>query len=126
MWRVLRPGGVLVVNVAALDVLRGSHSALTMEVRRYTPARLRERLTRQGFVVERMTFTNSPIFPAALAVRVADRLTGRAPEGSDADLRVPAAPINALFDLALRLESLLLRWVNMPVGTSLLCVARKP
>ena len=126
MWRVLRPGGLLVVNAAALDVLRGSHSALTMEVRRYTPARLRALLTRQGFVIERLTFTNFPIFPATLAVRVADRLTGRAPEGSDADLRVPPAPINAVFDLALRLESLLLRWANMPLGTSLLCVARRP
>jgi SAM-dependent methyltransferase len=126
MWRVLKPGGLLVVNVAALDVLRGSHSALTMEVRRYTPRRLRDLLTRQGFVVERLTFTNLPIFPATLAVRVADRLTGRAPEGSDADLRVPPAPVNALFDLALRVESRLLRWVDMPIGTSILCVARKP
>jgi hypothetical protein len=97
-----------------------------MEVRRYTPRRLRDLLTRQGFVVERLTFTNLPIFPATLAVRVADRLTGRAPEGSDADLRVPPAPVNALFDLALRVESRLLRWVDMPIGTSILCVARKP
>lgn len=126
MWRILKPGGIALVNVAALDVLRGSHSALTMEVRRYTPARLRDLLTREGFAIERMTFTNLPTFPATLAVRAADRLTGRAPEGSDADLRVPPAPINAIFDAALRLESVLLRSIDMPVGTSLLCVARKP
>jgi hypothetical protein len=34
--------------------------------------------------------------------------------------------VNALFDLALRVESRLLRWVDMPIGTSILCVARKP
>ena len=125
MYRILKPSGIAIVNVAALDVLRGSHSALTMEVRRYTPARLRDLLTRAGFVIERMTFTNLPTFPATLAVRIADRLTGRAPEGSDADLRVPPAPVNALFDVALRVESALLRAVDMPIGTSLLCVARK-
>jgi SAM-dependent methyltransferase len=125
MWRILKPGGIVLINVAALDVLRGSHSALTMEVRRYTRKRLRDLLTREGFAVERMTFTNLPIFPATLAVRVADRVTGRAPEGSDADLRVPPAPVNALFDAALRCESLLLRAIDMPLGTSILCVARK-
>src|SRR5438552_6094307 len=28
MWRVLKPGGLAIFNVAALDILRGSHSAL--------------------------------------------------------------------------------------------------
>ena len=30
MWRVLKPGGIVLVNAAALDILHGSHSALTM------------------------------------------------------------------------------------------------
>lgn len=126
MWRVLKPGGVAIVHVAALDVLRGSHSTLTMEVRRYTPARLRALLSRQGFVIERLTFTNMATFPIALAVRWADRVTGRVDRASDADLRVPTAPINAILDLGLRVESALLRVLNLPIGSSLLCVARKP
>ena len=36
MFRVLRPGGFAVINVAALDILKGDHSALGGEVRRYT------------------------------------------------------------------------------------------
>jgi SAM-dependent methyltransferase len=126
MWRVLRPGGIALLNVAALDILHGSHSTLTHEVRRYTRARLRERLERAGFEVERMTFTNMTIFPVALAVRMSERLTGGADQASDADLRVPAKPINALFDAALRLESRLMGLTNLPIGTSLMCVARKP
>ena len=126
MWRVLKPGGIVLVNVAALAILRGSHSALTHEQRRYTRSRLRSLLTGQGFVIERLTFTNLPTFPITLAVRVADRITGRAPEGSDADLRVPPAPVNAMLDLALRAESAILRTIDLPLGTSLLCVARKP
>ena len=125
MWRVLRPGGVALVNVAALDVLHGSHSALTHEVRRYTRRRLSGRLTAAGFTIERMTFTNMATFPAALLVRTFDRLTGRAGVASDADLRVPPAPVNAVLDLLLRAEGLLLRWTDLPIGTSLLCVARK-
>lgn len=126
MWRVLEPGGIAFVNVAALDILHGSHSTLTHEVRRYTRPRLRGLLTQAGFIVERMTFTNMVTFPATLAVRLNERLTGRASQASDADLRVPPAPINALLDAALRIESQLLGITNLPIGTSLMCVARKP
>lgn len=126
MHRVLRPGGVALFNVAALDILRGAHSTLTMEVRRYTKARLRDRLTAAGFVIERLTYTNCATFPLTLAVRAADRLLGRAGTASTADLQVPAAPINATLDLALRLESAAVRVMNLPIGSSLLCVARRP
>jgi len=125
MWRVLKPGGLALVNVAALEVLHGSHSALTHEVRRYTPARLRRLLTNAGFTIERLTFTNAATFPAALAVRTAERLTGRASTPSEADLTVPPRPVNTVVDWVMRCEGQLLRFANLPVGTSLLCVARK-
>lgn len=125
MSRVLKPGGLVLVNVAALDVLHGSHSTLTHEVRRYTPERLRERLTRAGFTIDRMTFTNFTPFPAALAVRGLQRLTGRAAQASEADLHVPAWPVNATFDLALTLEAAFLRVGNLPIGTSLMAIAHK-
>ncbi|HUF47798.1 MAG TPA: class I SAM-dependent methyltransferase [Vicinamibacterales bacterium] len=125
MWRVLEPNGVAVFHVAALDALRGSHSTLTREVRRYTPSRLRSRLEAAGFVVERLTFTNLPTFPVALASRTLERLTGRAQQASDADLAVPLPPLNTLFDWLLRLEGWWLRRANVPIGSSLLCLARK-
>jgi SAM-dependent methyltransferase len=126
MWRVLRHGGHALVNVAALDLLRGSHSALTHEQRRYTPRRLASLLTAAGFAIRRMTFTNMMTFPLTLAVRLADRVTGRAQEASEADLRVPSAPVNAALGGALAVDAGLLRLTNLPIGTSLLCVARKP
>jgi SAM-dependent methyltransferase len=126
MWRVLKPGGVALFNVAALEVLHGSHSTLTMEVRRYSKQRLASLLTSAGFGIERITFTNMVTFPVTLAVRWLDRVTGRAGKGSDADLRVPAAPINRTFNAALAVEQSLMSMINLPIGTSLMCVARKP
>jgi SAM-dependent methyltransferase len=125
MHRVLRPGGLALFNVAALDMLHGSHSTLTMEVRRYTRARLRTRLEAAGFQITRMTFTNFATFPLTLAVRWSDRIRGQATTASTSDLAVPAAPINASLDLALRLEAQLLRVTDLPIGSSLLCVARR-
>ena len=45
MYRLLKPGGYALVNVAAMEVLRGDHSVLSREVRRYSRADLRSRLT---------------------------------------------------------------------------------
>jgi len=125
MWRVLKPGGLALVNVAALDVLHGSHSTLTHELRRYTPSRLRERLESAGLTVERLTFTNMCLFLPALAVRGIERLTGHAGKPSESDLRVPPAPVNATLDGTLALEAVLLRVINLPIGTSLMAIARK-
>jgi SAM-dependent methyltransferase len=125
MSRVLRPGGLALFNVAALDMLHGSHSALTMEVRRYTKARLRTRLEAAGFQVARMTFTNFATFPLTLAVRWSDRMRGQAETASTSDLHVPAAPINAVLDRALRLEAQMMRVVDLPIGSSILCLARR-
>jgi SAM-dependent methyltransferase len=126
MWRVLKPGGIAMLNVAAFEMLRGSHSTLSHEVRRYTPATLRASLVATGFVVERLTFTNLTLFPFILAVRVAQRVTGTAARPSDSDLNLPPGPINEFFNLALTAEAAILRVANLPIGTSLMAVARKP
>ncbi|MFI5179309.1 MAG: class I SAM-dependent methyltransferase [Vicinamibacterales bacterium] len=126
MWRVLKPGGIALVNVAALDVLRGSHSTLTHEVRRYTRTRLAARLERAGFRTERLTYTNMTTFPITLAVRLADRVLGRTAVASDAEFTVPPAFVNRTLDAALAVESTWLRLVNLPVGSSIMAIARKP
>jgi SAM-dependent methyltransferase len=125
MWRVLEPGGLALINVGALDVLRGAHSTLAREVRRYSRRSLTTRLRGVGFEVERITYTNLSLFPVALAVRGFERLTGRT-EPSERDLQVPAWPVNAGFNLALRAEAVWLRRFNLPVGTSIMALARKP
>ena len=128
MWRVLKPGGQIILNVAALDVLRGRHSTLSEEVRRYTPARLRSLVEDAGFAVERLTFVNASLFPLMLPVRAVQRWQsgeGHVPAG-ESDIRVPPAPINAFLTGVVRIEAAALRAVDMPFGGSLLCRARKP
>jgi SAM-dependent methyltransferase len=127
VFRVLRPGGTLLVNVAALSILRGNHSIFGSEVRRSTRRRLRAVLTRAGFIVSRLTYTNASLFPLMLAVRTGQRLMGLAtPEEAGTDLALPLAPINALLSAVLWCESRALRVMDMPIGSSLLCVARRP
>jgi SAM-dependent methyltransferase len=125
--RVLKPGCCLIVNVAALNLLRGNHAIFGAELRRSTRRRLRAVLTRAGFEVVRLTYSNASIFPLIFAVRTGQRLMGLAsPEEAGTDVVLPAAPVNAALSGLLWLEARALRIVNMPIGSSLLCVARRP
>jgi len=128
MYRVLRPGGGLIVNTAALEMLKGDHSTLGREVRRYTTRELGGKLERAGFRVKRMTYTNASLFPITAAVRAFQRLRGLKSEGESAgDFTVPPEPVNALFSAVLAAESkLIAAGVDMPVGSSVLCLAKKP
>ena len=93
IFRVLKPGGTLIVNVAALRILRGNHSVFGAEVRRSTRRRLRRVLTQAGFRVTRLTYSNAFLFPLMLTVRTGQRLMGLAtPEEAGTDVVLPPAP----------------------------------
>jgi hypothetical protein len=128
MWRIVKPGGQIVLNVSALELLRGEHAALSQEVRRYTPGQLRRLVEGAGFQVERLTFVNASLFPLMLPVRLAQRARsgGAPPPPGEFDISVPPAPINAALTGLLWLETAALRGINMPIGSSILCRARKP
>jgi SAM-dependent methyltransferase len=124
MFRVTRPGGTLIVNVAALDALRGNHSVLSGEVRRYSKRDLRRRLEAAGFAVTHATYTNLSILPMVAAVRLKQRVAGDHVESQE-EITVPPAPVNAVLSGLLALEAAALRVVNMPIGSSLIAVAVK-
>jgi ubiquinone/menaquinone biosynthesis C-methylase UbiE len=121
--RVLKPGGLLVLRVAALDALRSRHSEFVQERQRFTRARLRQAVELAGFEVQRETYLNALLLPVTLfKFRVWEPLT-RAPAASG----VAAMPdwLDRLLYLPLRTEA---AWIGrgggFPVGQSLLVLAR--
>ncbi|HEV8347372.1 MAG TPA: class I SAM-dependent methyltransferase [Vicinamibacterales bacterium] len=127
MFRLLKPGGHAIVNVAAMKSLRGDHSVLGHEVRRYSRNRLRASMTAAGFTVLRLTHTNATLTPALMLMRAFQRSRGlRAESDAGNDIAVPPAPINALLTGVLWVESWWLRSFDLPFGSSLLCLAQKP
>jgi SAM-dependent methyltransferase len=127
MYRVAKPGAFVIVNVAAMELLRGDHSVLSREIRRYSRTTLQALLAGAGFSIERLTYTNAVLFPPMALARALQRRRGlSSEEHADQEISVPAAPVNLLLTSALRLESWWLRVANTPFGSSLLCLARKP
>ena len=127
MYRVLKPGGFVLINVAAMDALRGDHSVLSREVRRYSRSMLADRLSGAGFSIERLTYTNVTLLLPLLIARALQRRRGlRSEVEAHQEITVPPSPLNELLTGLLLAESVWIRWFGAPAGSSLLCLARKP
>lgn len=121
--RVLRPGGLLVLTVPALMLLWSSHDVALHHRRRYTLSGLCSLLERNGFSVCRASYFNFFVFAPVALFRLLERLKGAGQTGSDTE-RMPMAPVNTLMNLLQGLERVLIRFMRLPVGVSLVVVAR--
>jgi SAM-dependent methyltransferase len=125
-WRVLRPGGLLLIRLPAFALLSSRHDRNVHTRRRYRLAELCALLEQSGFAVERASYANSLLFLPRLAQRLLLRALPRL-EHDSSDLALARGLPNELLRLPLALEACLLRLgLSFPVGTSAICLARKP
>lgn len=115
--RVLRPGGVLVAQVAAYERLRSGYDDAAGTARRYTAPSLRDLLQRDGFRIEQLTYRVTALFPLAAARRLLTR------DGGAEDLSVPSPRLNRLLTGVMRRENRLVRRRRLPFGLSVFAVA---
>lgn len=120
MRTLLRPGGAILIAVPAHRWMWSAHDVVNHHHRRYSKATLRAAIGRAGLRAEKLSYFNSLLFPLAVGARVAGKITGR----EDSDDSPPPGPINAAFEAVFRLERRLVGRVPMPVGLSIVSLAR--
>ncbi len=122
--RVVAPGGSLLVTVPAYQWLWSRHDEINQHHRRYTRRALQRVAEEAGWKQARTTYFNSLLLPAAILLRVLERLNTKTTESS-LDLWVPPAPMNWLLERPLALEATLIgHGGRIPAGLSLLAVFR--
>lgn len=113
MWRILSPGGTLVLLVPNYPALYGSMDAADLHFRRYDRDSLRELVIDAGFRLEKMFCLN---FPGIFWWFVSGKLLRRPTNGeSEAGLINRVMPVVRIID----------RLVGNRAGLSLVAVARK-
>ncbi|MGH2585021.1 MAG: class I SAM-dependent methyltransferase, partial [Dehalococcoidia bacterium] len=123
--RVLRPGGVLFVQLPAYEWLRSHHDDAVHTGHRYTANEVRRLLTAGGLRPRRVTHANSLLLPMAAAWRGLNRVLPAGGGGERSDVRPVVGPINSMMRAALGLEAPLLARRNLPFGLSVIGVAEK-
>lgn len=120
-WRLLQPGGLLLVRVSAHPWLHSSHDDAFNTGHRYQQQELTTALRAVGFHLERVTYANSLL---ALPV-VVQRLLQRWQVLPFSSHHSTHPVLNHLVARLLGWEARLLQTINLPFGISLYVLARK-
>jgi SAM-dependent methyltransferase len=122
-YRVLRPGGWLLVMDSASPILWSRHDEQFFARQRYTLGEMRRTVAAGGFRIQMLSYTNALLFPLAVAVRWLNRFF---PSLSDAEMRPLPSWLNQALIRVLGLEAMWLKHRSFPIGSSLACLAQKP
>ncbi len=121
-FRVLRPGGVVILNLPAYRWLWSYHDIAVHARRRYGRGEVLEKLRVAGFGEGQATYWNTLPFPLIVMRR---KLLPAPKEGSD--VRLYAPPLEAAFNAMMAVEQ---AWISrvgrLPFGCSVFAVAVKP
>jgi SAM-dependent methyltransferase len=123
-WRVLRPGGRLLLRLPAYDWLHAHHDQVVHTIHRFTAAELRQALPDSHFAVEKVSYANTLLFPLALAKRAAERLGGGG-NGGESDIHPNPEWQDRLLSRFLYAEAAWLARGSLPFGLTVLAVGRK-
>lgn len=123
--RVLTPGGRIFLSVPAYRFLWSSHDVSLHHFRRYERQGLVDVLTRNGFEIVRVTYAMATIFPLVAGFRLLSKLR---PSKEDAKTSYVETPdlLNRILTKLLASEGAWLKRADLPFGTSLFALARRP
>ena len=120
--RVLRPGGLLFLNLPAYQWLRSSHDVAIHTDHRFTKPEVLELLRANSFQPIEATYWNTLLFPPILLTRLWRKI---APPASS-DLATGSGAVSQrIFGAILAAERQLIRYTPLPFGLSIFVVARR-
>lgn len=122
--KILRPGGLAVITVPALPWLWTEHDELHHHFRRYRKRYLKK-LAKiyPNLKIEKLSYFNFFLFLSVALFRLLKSTTGI--KTSRTDFFSPPGPLNSLLAKTFALEGKFLRFLNFPIGVSLILVLRK-
>ena len=117
--RVLRPGGMLLLNVPAFAFLHSPHDDAVMTARRFKKREIRDLLNKHSFEICRLTYWTTFLFPLAVLART---LRG-SEKGRDFETAPNSMP-QRVFSGVMSLELQVLKKISLPFGVALFSIAR--
>jgi len=123
-YRVLKAGGSLLVTVPAWPSLWSEHDEALHHKRRYSKRDFTSRITEAGFVIKKLSFAITTLFPLIYTWRLFQKIFVKNKIPKTSYIILPQW-LNSTFIKLLQLEAAALNHVNLPFGVSLVCVAQK-
>lgn len=121
MARVLKKGGILILNLPAFGHLMRSHDVKAHTARRYTARGITEKLRKNDLEVLKVSYRNAFLYPAALTLSLASRIV----KSEASDLGGVNGVLNSVLYGMARADNVAVNAMGLPFGTSVYCVAKK-
>ena len=122
--RILKHDGLLIITVPAYGFLWSEHDEALHHRRRYAASELRNKLTRAGFDVERISYYITFLFFPILIMRFFQSIFKRSVQPKTSHIILPRW-VNSLLIGILAIERFILKRMNFPFGVSLVCLATR-
>jgi ubiquinone/menaquinone biosynthesis C-methylase UbiE len=122
-YRVLKPGGSLILNLPAFEFLRSSHDIAIHTERRYKKKQLEILLRSCGFKINHCYYRNCFLFPFIASLRLLRR--GFAKTNPESDVSLPPEWINDSLTKIMFADDWLAKQIRFPAGLSIFCVGTK-
>jgi ubiquinone/menaquinone biosynthesis C-methylase UbiE len=122
--RIIKPGGYLMLTVPAHQFLWSEHDEALSHYRRYSYLQLLAMIREAGFRPVKTSYAISFVFLPIVVFRLAQKIFKKRQEPKTHLIRLPGAANKILIWLLL-IEGFLLKFINLPFGVSIICLARK-
>jgi SAM-dependent methyltransferase len=125
--RVLKDDGLFLMTDSALEILRGPHDKAMQGLRRYDKKELRAKLEEAGFEVVRLSYFFMATFPAIYLKRRREKRRAARNPGAvpRSDLEPVPRWLNQVLWGILRVEAAWAARRDLPIGSSIIALARK-
>jgi SAM-dependent methyltransferase len=121
--RILEKGGYVLIFDGAFEFLAGRHNARVHSARRFTKGGLEELLHRAGFQTVQVSYWGVSVFFAMLIKRTVIEAVFPPREEENLDFSMT---LNGLLHSVMRAENAIFRRASLPLGASVIALARKP
>lgn len=124
-YKLLKPGGSLIIEVPASPRLYDSYDAELHHFRRYSSQELHNKLTKAGFAVLRKSHLGFIVYPAFAVIKLMNRFRNRRDAKVVVHKQASQTSENRLIKWAMLFELKYLGRYSLPFGIRVLAVAKK-
>lgn len=126
VYNALKPGGILLVTVPALQCLWSGHDVINHHFRRYNRRQLQALFNTRQWEIQKLSYFCTFLLPLIWVFRKIKNLRGQKNAATPThDNHFGPRWLDAIFYAVFRSEAAFLRRINLPPGSSLILVAKK-
>lgn len=123
IFRVLKPNGFILMRIAAYKWLHSNHDIRVQNIRRYTRHKIRSLFLENNLIPIKITYANTILFPFITIKRLIANILNI--KSHNSDIVSVNKFWNRILYLPFLIENIIIKFINLPFGSSIIILARK-